>query len=181
MWKKLQICTSKYTPSYKLTNYNNWRFQHKHMLTKTVHWQHYINFWTNIISNLSISKIFSFNHTQINHIWTNAQAQQSHFGSMQVYYMDHKPIYIFIQIITLRPSKFFIMKLKNNIYLFVYFHFSHLLNKKNLHIFNSKKAHHYVNFCLSTNLYHHDVLLISCKIFSQFQFVKLFKYIVKLK
>jgi hypothetical protein len=68
------------------------------------------------------------------------------------------------------------------IYIFVcLFYFSHLINKRKLHIFNSKKAHHYVYFCLSTNLHHHDVLLISCKNSSKFQFVKLFKYIVKLK
>jgi hypothetical protein len=72
------------------------------------------------------------------------------------------------------------MKLKNYIFVCL-FSFSHLLNKRKLHIFNSKKAHQYVNFSLSTNLYHHDVLLMSCKNSSQFQFVKISRYIVKLK
>jgi hypothetical protein len=27
------------------------------------------------------------------HIWTNAPAQQSHFGTTQAYWIDHKPIY----------------------------------------------------------------------------------------
>jgi hypothetical protein len=34
----------------------------------------------------------TINDKQIDHIWTNAPTQQCHFGTIQAYWINHKPI-----------------------------------------------------------------------------------------
>ncbi len=53
---------------------------------------------------LTFIKSTTINDTQIDHIWTNAPIQQSHFRTTQTYWIDHKPIYFAFKLLDYVPQ-----------------------------------------------------------------------------